>query len=538
MFSRRTILAALLTAGCASGPPDTQKSPNILLLVAEDMSTKVGAFGDPVAVTPNLDALAAEGVIFPNTYTTAGVCAPSRAALITGMHQAAIGAQHMRTSSFSGSPYRTVPPPAVKAFPELLRQAGYYTFTNHKLDYQFSDVRSGSGPFTIWSQEGRGSGWSGRASGQPFFGMINYNQTHESRLFSRNADPRAEKPIAPENVQIPPYYPDTPVTRQDIAQQYNNIFKMDKQVGKILARLKREGLDKNTIVIWTADHGDGLPRAKRELFDSGIRVPMIIRWPEKWRPRGLQVGGEDQRLVSFVDLAPTILHMAGAGFPRHIHGRALFAHRAKPRRYVYAAKDRLDQFPNRERAVRGPRYKYIRNYMPGEPGAQDIAYRNQLNSMSELRRLAQENRLAGAARQWFLPRPKELLFDTWNDPHEIDNLADKPAHVQKLKEMRRVLETQQRSMRDFSVMTEEEMAEQFWPRGQQPVTRPPVIRVDKRGWAHIRSPSEGASIGYRINRGEWKVYRIPLRLQREDVLTAKAVRYGWRESATRSVVHE
>ena len=167
---------------------DRSQRPNVLVFMTEDMSARVGAFGDAVASTPNLDSLAENGVRFPNTFTTAGVCAPSRAAHITGMYQIAIGAHHMRTSWYKESPYRAVPPPAVKAYPELLRHAGYYTFTNRKLDYQFSSYGVGSGPFTIWDHEGAEPDWSGRQPGQPFYGLVNIPVTHESQMFTDNVD--------------------------------------------------------------------------------------------------------------------------------------------------------------------------------------------------------------------------------------------------------------------------------------------------------------------------------------------------------------
>ncbi len=285
-FYRCLALIVLLLASIA--PVQARDNPNILLLMAEDMSVRVGAFGDPVAHTPNLDTLASQGVRYTRTFTTAGVCAPSRAAHILGMHQIATGTQHMRSSSRPAGGYFSVPPAEVKAYPELLRREGYYTYTDAKLDYQFSGALSGSGPTTIWNREGAQAGdWSRRAKGQPFFGLINFTVTHESGVFRPLGD-RPQSPIhfamqlarwwqledpVPEmvqaaDVQLPPYYPDTNTVRDDLARHYNNIAAMDHQVGDILARLESDGLADSTIVIWTTDHGDGLPRAKRELFDS------------------------------------------------------------------------------------------------------------------------------------------------------------------------------------------------------------------------------------------------------------------------------
>jgi len=319
----------------------TQTPPNILLLVAEDMSARVGAFGDPVARTPNLDRLASQGVRFPNTFTTAGVCAPSRAALILGMHQISTGTQHMRTGSRPEGPYLAVPPAEAKAFPELLRQADYFTFQHGKLDYQFSGTRSGSGPSTIWDAEDNDAMWADRGTDQPFFGMINYLVTHESGMFAplgtwpenplhfilqimqaytRWGWTESVVPTDPAIVSLPPYYPDVPEIRHDIARHYDNIQIIDAQVGAVLDQLDRDGLADSTIVIWTTDHGDGLPRAKRDLFDAGIRVPMIIRWPESMRPKFFSRGEIDERLISFVDLTATILAFAKIETPRSMQG--------------------------------------------------------------------------------------------------------------------------------------------------------------------------------------------------------------------------
>ena len=268
--------------------------PNILLLVAEDMSDKVGAFGDELAYTPNIDELASMGVRYPNTFTTAGVCAPSRAALITGMHQISMGGQHMRTSTRPEGAYKCVPPANVKAFPELLRREGYFTFNTAKQDYQFSGTGVGSGPFTIWDEENNANMWRNRQTAQPFFGMVNFMITHESGVFT----PLGHRPNSlihfvlqlyrwlslpghgdlpktdPAKIELPPYYPDQPAIRQDIARHYDNIARMDAQVGNILDKIKQDGLMEHTIIIWTTDHGDGLPRAKRELWGGHLHGPL------------------------------------------------------------------------------------------------------------------------------------------------------------------------------------------------------------------------------------------------------------------------
>jgi len=513
--------------------PSAVKRPNILILMAEDMSARVGAFGDPVAQTPNLDMLSETGVRFPNTFTTAGVCAPSRAAHITGMHQVSIGAQHMRTRSFQPTPYRAVPPIDVKAYPELLRQAGYYTFTNHKLDYQFSDYGAGSGPFTIWDHEGDASGWTKRGEGQPFFGLINFGTTHESQMFDKNVEKNRKSGRGsvtdPGQVTVPPYYPDTALVRKDIAQQYDNVHEMDRQVGEWLNRLEADGLMDNTIVIWTTDHGDGLPRAKREVYDSGIKVPMILHWPESLRPEAVEAGSVDQRLVSFIDFAPSVLTWAGVDVPGFMQGKATLADRDEKREFIYASKDRLDEMPFRERAVRDQRYKYLYNYIPGEPGATKLAYREQLDIMGELWAWYESDRMNEQQAFWFKPRPQEELYDLQADPHEVNNLAEDPGFTTELKRMRAAFADWQSSVEDWSNTPELEMMLEFWPDGKQPVTAEPDILVED-GRVTLVCDTDGASIGYRLDNGNWKVYSRPFIPHQGATISAKAVRYGWQES--------
>jgi arylsulfatase A-like enzyme len=511
--------------------------PNVLVFMTEDMSARVGAFGDAVATTPNLDALAESGVRFPNTFTTAGVCAPSRAAHITGMYQIAIGAQHMRTSSYKESPYRAVPPPAVKAYPELLRHAGYYTFTNRKLDYQFSSYGVGSGPFTVWDHEGAKPDWSGRQAGQPFYGLVNIPATHESQMFTENVEKNRagglETATDRSAVSVPPYYPDTPVVREYIARHYDNIAAADAFVGRILERLDRDGLTDSTIVIWTTDHGDGLPRAKREIYDSGIRVPMIIHWPEQFRPEWATAGSVEQRLVSFVDFAPSILQLAGVETPSWMQGKPTLFAAAETRDYVYAAKDRLDEFAFRERAVRDQHFKYIRNYLPGRPGATHLAYRDRLGIMQELWRYLEGGQLTPPQRKWFEDRPAEELYDIRQDPHELTNLAADPDYASTLSRLRGALDEWLARTGDRAGQAEADMAREFWPGGEQPVTPAPVISEHGQGVVTIEPAIEGVSIGYRVERGPWLAYAPGMRLEipAGATLSARSVRYGWAESA-------
>ncbi|MGI9287584.1 MAG: sulfatase family protein [Pseudomonadales bacterium] len=521
--------------------------PNLLLLVAEDMSSRVGAFGDSVAVTPNLDALAEQGVRYTNTFTTAGVCAPSRAAHILGVHQISTGTQHMRSTTRREGGYFSVPPEEVKAYPELLRAAGYYTFTDDKLDYQFSGVRAGSGPFTIWDAEGTAD-WQGRDLEQPFFGLINFQVTHETGVFT----PIGSLPhsrthllmqfmrwwslgrietgvVKPDEVRLEPYYPDNAIVRADIARHYDNIAHMDREIGRILQKLEQQGLADSTIVIWTTDHGDGLPRAKRELFDSGIKVPMIIRWPEAYRPKDVGPGDVDPRLISFVDLAPTILALAGVTPPDYLQGRNFSSPDVPQRDYIYASRDRIDEVPDRQRAVRDARFKYIRSWHPDLPGGHPLKFRDNIKMLGKMRSMHEAGLLNEAQSQWFLPPGTERLFDLDKDPFELVDVSKDPDYRDELVRMRSALDRWLDKVVDRSDISETAMIREFYPGGTRPQTPSPIASITN-GRLVVERDRIGSSYGYRKIGGRWSLYTEPVDVAGGDAFEVKAVRYGWERS--------
>ena len=528
-------------------PPQTlADQPNILLLMAEDMSPRAGASGDAVAVTPNTDQLAREGVRYTRVFTTAGVCAPSRAAMVLGMHQVATGTQHMRTSSRPEGGYLAVPPPDVKAYPELLRRAGYYTYTDTRLDYQFSRAFAGSGPFSIWDAENATTGgWRGRDPGEPFFGQRNFLVSHESGVFRQLGSwPNnrrhfmtqlyrwqnfgwVDDVVDPADVPLPPYYPDTPTARTDVARHYNNIAAMDREVGEILQALEADGLKDSTIVIWTSDHGDGLPRAKRELHDSGIHVPMIVRWPERYRPRGVQPGSVDDRLVSAVDFAPTILGFAGVEPPEYLQGESFVA---SDRQYVFASRDRIDAIADRQRAVRDERYKYIRSWYPAQEEGHPLAYRDDIDMVQEMRAMFEAGELDADQRRWFEPVGEERLYDLESDPHELRNLAADPAHAGTLSRLRTALEMWMANIGDLGDVPESELVDRFGTYPVVPGTPGPVATIEDCTLT-IASDNPGSSIGYRREGEErWRLYTGPLDHCESPVAEIRAVRYGWQAS--------
>ena len=511
--------------------------PNILLLVAEDLSPRIEPYGDDLAKTPNLTKLGTKSIRFTSTFTTAGVCAPSRASLITGQHQISFGAQHMRTSTSPLGKYLALPPDQVKAFPELLRREGYFTFTDSKLDYQFSGIRSGSGPFTIWDSEGSSdTGWRDRNENQPFFGMINFFETHESGVMRPSGIPHSAthlatqlarlKLVAPEitnphDVKLPPYYPDTDVVRRDIARHYDNIALMDERLGAITRALKEDGLFENTIIIWTSDHGDGLPRAKRELLDSGIKVPLLIKL--QCNAETKCVAKTDDRLVSFVDLAPTILSLASAPVPHWLHGQNIFD---SSRTYVFASRDRIDEVEDRQRAIRSKDYKYIRSWYPGVPGGHELDYRDNLDMVRNWRKLFLEKKLTSIESKWFEPPGERQLYNLFEDPFETNNLINKKEHEHIVRDLDQQLTDFLIRVGDKSELSEDEMKETFLCNGEICQTAAPTLTWEN-GKAHLSS-KEGASIGYQAKKSDqWSLYIAPLDL---STFRYKAVRYGFEES--------
>ena len=537
------VILTTLAVSCSGEGPPTR--PNILLIVAEDMSSRVGAYGDPVAQTPAIDRLASEGVRYTQVFTAAGVCAPSRAALITGVHPVSAGTQHMRTSTYD---YEAVPAPEVKAFPELLRAAGYFTANVAKTDYQFGE------PFTVWDVNAGSMAeqpdlavWRRLPKGRPFFAMVNLMSTHESRLVTPNtaekgrfgamvrhfkqAAARVKRVTDPDQVEVPPYYPDTLIVRESLARLYDNIHLMDGEVGQILADLAADGLSDNTIVIWTTDHGDGLPRAKRSVYDSGLKVPMIIRYPD-----GDERGETRTELVSFVDLAPTILTLAGVEVPDFIQGRDFLS--GPNRDYVYASRDRMDETPDRVRAVRDERFKYIRNYRPELAYFRPLEFRDLFPVMQELWQGHGEGSLAPEQEFYFsAPRPREELYDTRKDPYEIRNLTADPRYSTVLARLRGQMDQWLARVGDRSEEPEQAMIDDMWPGGVQPVTAAPMASVEQTAKGYgvtLSSETRGASIAYRIldeeGSGNWLLYTGPVPLAENGKLEAKAIRYGFEQS--------
>ncbi len=530
-------LSACSSSASSDAPQDAYPraeynfQPNILWLVAEDLSPYIPPFGDSTVQTPNLSRLAAEGVRYTHVFSTSGVCAPSRSSIATGMYTTHIGSHHMRTT---GNPqylpegvisYEVVLPPEVKMHSEYLRRAGYYCTNNAKEDYQFRKA------VTAWDESSNEAHWRNREPGQPFFAIFNLGVTHESRIWAKSEDSLWISEDHP--VEVPPYLPDTEVGRRDVRRMYSNIKEMDARVGEILDQLEADGLRDSTIIFWYADHGGPLPRQKRLLYDSGMRLPMIICFPDQ-----LRAGKVDNRLISFIDFKPTILSLAGIEPPLYIDGQAFLGLYTanSARKYVHAAADRMDSEYDMIRAVRDERYKYLRNFNPERGYYLEVKYREQMPIMQDLLEMRKEGTLNEYQAQWFREsKPKEELFDTQEDPHELRNLADEPEYQSLLEELRTECERWMNEVNDKGRIPEPEWIERMWPGMVQPVTEKPLINASKGTWT-ISCPTEGASIGYQLlDDGEepgesWEVYTRPIDVADNKQLYVIAHRIGYKPS--------
>ena len=445
-MKRREFLAAAAPLLAAQ---TNRPRPNILFLSFEDSSPMLGCYGDPHAITPNCDKLAGEGVRYAQAHTVAGVCAPSRSGMITGMYPTTLGSSHMRSS--------VKLPPGVRCYPAYLRDAGYYCTNNAKTDYNFPV------PKDAWDEVSNKAHWKNRKPGQPFFAVFNQEVTHESRYPRRGAEHEADvQRLTPAQrldpaklTTLPPYYPDTPEARRDWANVYECLTAMDYWLAGHLQAIDDAGLAEDTIVFAWGDHGVGLPRAKRWLYESSTHVPLIIRIPGKFRTAGQgQPGTVDAQLVSMIDLAPTVLNLAGVALPEQFQGRAFLGSALTPaRRYIHGARDRMDERYDMVRMVRDGRYRYIRNYEPEKPYAQYMNTAEQGITMRELRK-----GYPAAAKQFMAAaKPAEELYDVAADPHELRNLAKDPKHRAALGRLRQEHERWALETRDLGLIPEPEL---------------------------------------------------------------------------------
>ena len=435
------VALALLCCGVAANPAAGQARPNILWLSAEDHGPHLGCYGDKNADTPNLDAFAKKSLLYLNAISTAPVCAPARTTIISGMYAPSLGAHHMRSQAAK--------PAWLKFYPEFLREAGYYCTNNSKTDYNIDhNIRE------IWDESSNKAHYRKRKDGQPFFAIFNQTCTHESRIRGRNAKTSHD----PARVQVPPYHPDTPEVRNNWAQYYDRLNQMDEWFGSQLEALEKAGLTEDTIVIFWADHGSGMPRGKRYAGWSGLHVPMIVHIPEKWkhlRPPEYKAGAHTDRLVGFVDLGATMLSLAGIKPAEFQQGRAFLGkHVTRKPRYSFGFRGRMDERPDCSRTLVDGRYVYIRNFMPHLPHGQFLHYQMETQTTRLWRRLYRENKLNAVQSAFWKRKAPEELYDITADPHETRNLAGDPEHLKKLLEMREALYAHLKHTHDVALLPE------------------------------------------------------------------------------------
>jgi len=519
------LTAMVLPARAADAPA---KPPNILWISTEDISPDLRYYGDEYAITPNLDRFAAQGVRFNAAFSTAPVCAPSRCSIITGMYASSVGGHHMRSD--------VVPPSFVKCFPEYLRAKGYFCTNNAKTDYNFP------APVTAWDECNNQAHWRHRPDkSQPFFAVFNIMTTHEGHVMNKDGQHThlldslsPSERHDPAKAKLPSYYPDTPKVRAEWARYYDTITLMDKQFAAFLKQLDDDGLAENTIVCFWGDHGRCLPRGKRWPYDSGLRVPLLVRWPGHLEP-----GSVRDDLVTVMDLAPTSLSVAGITPPSYMQARVIFGPSKSPDpQYVFATRDRMDETFDMMRGARDERFRYIKNFHPELPYAQIVKYGEVAPIMQEWRRLNAEHKLVGPQALFFAPtKSPEELYDEKSDPDEVHNLAADPQYAGDLQRMRIAVEKWMTDIHDLGVIPEDQLKKRMRPTGKKDITAEPQLAMNGNTIA-ATCPTEGSSIAYTTESGNrrtthWHLYIRPVEMQKN--LRFKAVRLGYEDSAEISV---
>ena len=420
----------------------SEPNPNVILINLEDWGPYLGCDGEKEMSTPNLDQLASEGRLYKYCFTSGPVCSVGRSALMTGMSQYSIHAEQHRTPA-----PKPMLPPGVKSVPELFRDAGYFTALgcgySAKLDLNFEFASK-----DIYL----GDDWSKRKAGQPFFAHLTLPGTHRAW----RSDPK--HPIDPAKVTLPKWYPDTPLTRKDWAMALESAQRSDELMGEIVARLKQEGIYDQTAIVITADHGVALPRCKQFLYDGGLRIPLIIRWPTR-----AKAGAVSEELVSNIDVIPTLLGIAGLPAPKNLQGRDILDSSSPPRQLIFAGRDKMDSTHDAMRTVRSKDFKYILNLMPERPYCQFNDYKERsYPGLALLNVLRLEGKLPPGQDAFMQPsKPAEELYDLRQDPDELHNLAKDPAHASTLQELRTALDQWRKSVGDAGVS--EEFRKGGWP---------------------------------------------------------------------------
>ncbi len=509
----KILFASSITTSLAAS-----EQPNFLVVVCEDISPYLGCYGDSVAKSPNLDKFANTATRHTSMYTTVGVSSPSRYSLIMGRYSSNDGANYMRSNFFDKS-FEVVPPRGAKCFTEYLRQAGYYCTNNKKTDYQFN------APLSAWDENGVNAHWHNAPEGKPFYAQFNIETTHESRLW-KNAD----KPLLvnPEDIILPPYFPDTEIVRRDMAIMYSNIALMDEQFAKYLKELEESDKADNTVVIFFSDNGGPLPRGKREILQSGTNVPFMIRMPKQEQP------SIDDRQAMFVDIPATILSIAGVEIPATIQGKALYGkQKSKPRKYTFGATDRFDEQFEKRGAIRDDRFLYVRNYSSEQSTYRPVDYRLQLPMMRNMLDLYKAGKLNDVQSQWFVPADgDEQLYDYIADPHNVNNLADDPEYKKELKRMRKAYSREWITAynKQWVEWEEDQFKEMMRPGGVKSKCHTPKYLVED-GVLSITNLDPSVSAVYKTPTDrQWQLYTSPVKIKDGVKVQIQFCRIGFSNS--------
>ncbi len=524
-----SVFFALIIISCKEKEINSkaQTRPNIIWLVAEDQSPGFfPMYGDSTISLPNIESISLDGVVFDNAFSPVPVCAPARSAIITGMYPTTLGTHNMRTyNAYStenqpeiGIPsYSPLVPDGVKMFTEYLRKEGYYCTNNAKEDYNFK------APESAWDESSKDAHWRNRPKDAPFFSVFNFNVCHESGIWRQGKE---ELYVSPDSVKVPPYFPDNEVIRHDLAVNYSNLKRLDDQIGEIIDQLKEDGLYENSIIFFYGDHGGPFPRHKRALYDTGLKVPLVIKFQDN-----LKKGTNDDRLFSFVDFAPTLLSWAGIAPPKVMQGTAqfgMYADSAKSK-YIYASSDRFDEMYDKLRAVRSGRFKYIRNYNVEISNALAVNYREQMPMMQNMMALEASGKLDSIPSLWFrTPKPEEELYDLQNDPFELVNLSDQINYRDTLVRLRRALDSWIDETNDQGRIPEKELISNWVPNGQPPKLK--QLQMEERdNRINLISEKYDATIIWKEPGDKaWHIYSKPL--DNKLSFVAKAVRIGYEDS--------
>jgi uncharacterized sulfatase len=440
----KTLITFLAVAAFSSGHSFAADKPNILWITSEDHGPQMGCYGDALARTPNVDALAAKGMLFNRVWSVAPVCAPARTSIITGVYPSSTGGLHMRSMVSL--------PKEMKMYPQFLRDVGYYCTNNSKTDYNLRE------PGKVWDECSGNAHWKKRADGQPFFAIFNSTKSHESQIRTRPHQQITD----PSKIRVPAYHPDTPEVREDWAQYYDKVSEVDADAGKMLNEIELAGLAADTIIFYYADHGSGMPRSKRWPCNSGLQVPMVVFFPEKWKhlaPKEYTTGGKSDRLVSFVDLAPTLLSIVGVKPPEWMQGHAFAGpHQSEAQPFIHGERGRMDERMDLVRSTTDGRYVYLRNYFPHVSQAQRVAYQFQTPTTRVWYQLFSEGKTNDAQSIfWRVPKAPEELYDLQTDRGEVKNLANSTEHRAVLEKLRNAQREHLLKVKDICFLPESEL---------------------------------------------------------------------------------